>query len=407
MGKRKPYEQSITASNPQAVRVQNRRAVLDLIEHKGPIPRVELAGALGLSPPTVSEVVAELVKAGLVVEAGFGSSTGGRRPVMLRFNDRAGYIVAVNLGGTKSQLATFTLRGEQIDCINTPLPRAQTAEEAVSIIMNDISALTSRGSIPKEQLCAVGIAVPGVVDPESGEVTFAPAIGLKHAALGGLLQSELGLPVIVDNDVNAAALAELEFGEGRQFRSFVLIWIGTGVGAGIVIDGKLHRGYGNFAGEIGYFIVDSALEESRLAAGFGPFEDRVGLPNIIDQMVQQDSSFVRPSELQYKASFEEIIRQSDLGKEPASAIINDLVDSLSKVLVNIMLVIAPDVIFLGGAIGNSADLLLPRLKDRMNVLSPITPQLRITNLAENAGLIGAAALASRHAHKLLLAGIDA
>jgi len=121
---------------------------------------VELAGALGLSPPTVSEVVAELVKAGLVVEAGFGSSTGGRRPVMLRFNDRAGYIVAVNLGGTKSQLATFTLRGEQIDCINTPLPRAQTAEEAVSIIMNDISALTSRGSIPKEQLCAVGIAVP-------------------------------------------------------------------------------------------------------------------------------------------------------------------------------------------------------------------------------------------------------
>ena len=303
MDKRSYFRQSITASNPQAVRAQNRRAVLDLIEHKGPIPRVALAGALGLSQPTVSEVVAELVKAGLVVEAGFGDSTGGRRPVMLRFNDRAGYIVAVNLGGTKSQLATFTLRGEQIDCINTPLPKAHTAEEAVSIIAEDIEALTSCGNVPKEQLSAVGIAVPGVVDPETGEVTFAPAIGLKHAALGSLLQSKLGLPVVVDNDVNAAALAELEFGEGRQFRSFVLIWIGTGVGSGIVIDGKLHRGYGNFAGEIGYFIVDSALEESRLAAGFGPLEDRVALSNVIERMAQQDAAFLRPSDLHYQAAF--------------------------------------------------------------------------------------------------------
>jgi len=381
--------------------MQNRRAVLRLVECEGPIPRVAVAEALGLSQPTVSEVVAELAEVGLVVEAGLGDSTGGRRPVMLRFNDEAAYILAIDLGGTESQLAIFTLGGREIDHMSAPLPRAASAREAVELLGRHVRTILGRDKVSDDRLGAVGVAVPGVVDPVSGEVTFAPALGWREAALRSMLEEELGLPVVIDNDVNAATLAELQFGKSRQYRNFVYVWIGTGVGAGLIVDGKLYRGHGNFAGEIGYMIVGTQ-DRSWTPAGFGPLEGKVALSHVVERVVGQGAGVLPLSEEDYRAVFERLLKEFEAGQEPALEIVTDLVESLSRALINVMLVVAPDVIFIGGPLGQSATLLIPHLGRRMTELSPIVPELRVASLGENAGLVGAAALASGHAQELIL-----
>ncbi|HHY46586.1 MAG TPA: ROK family transcriptional regulator [Firmicutes bacterium] len=389
------------SATPQSARIQNRRAMLELIEREGSISRVALADFLGLSQPTVSEVVAELVKAGLVLEVGLGSSRGGRRPVMLKFNDEVGYVVAIDLGGTQSRLALFTLGGRQVARDYGVLPRAETPAKTVRLLGDQVRSLISKSAVPYDRVYSVGVAVPGVADPATGEVKLAPALGWQEAPVGSYLSEELGLPVYIDNDVNAAALAELRFGAGRSIPTFVYVWIGTGVGAGLVIDGRLHRGFGNFAGEIGYLVVDtpSPLEGQE---GFGQLERRVALSRIVERMVAEGVASPPASEHEYRLAFEGLLAQAEHLEEPATSILNELIETLSRALVNVMLVVAPNVIFLGGPIGSFAERLIPLLEQRMHGLSPIVPVLRVSGLAEEAGLIGAAALASTQAKELLL-----
>lgn len=401
---------SLNSATPQSARAQNRRAVLELIEHERAVSRVALAQSLGLSQATVSEVVGELVRAGLVLEVGLGRSRGGRRPVMLKFNDEAGFVVAVDLGGTESRLALFTLGGRLLTRESGPLPLASTPVEAVQVLADQIRRLIGKSTAPPDRVCTVGMAVPGVADPISGEVRLAPALGWQQAPIGSLLTDSLGIPVYIDNDVNAAALAELRFGAGRSISTFVYVWIGTGVGAGLVIDGRLHRGFGNFAGEIGYLVVDTpSAAEGR--DGFGQLERRVALSCIVERALAEEHAPLPSSEDEYRLAFERLLVRAERRAEPAdrvaAAILDDLIESLSRALVNVMLTVAPEVIFLGGPIGAYAQRLIPFLEQRMKELSPIVPVLRTSGLAQEAGLIGAAALASTQARELLLKRLTA
>ena len=239
-----------------------RRANIERIQafamdHSGPFTRTELIRATGLSAPTVGSLVRHLIGRGLVLDAGAGPSRGGRRPIFMEFNAAYGFVAAIALGAGPTQLAVGDLRGECLAHRSIPTPRDLEPPALLERIAAALRSLLRDSGVPDERLLAVCAASPGLVDRETGTVV-ALAPGLVHwsnVTVGPILTGELGVPVRVENDVNLAVVGEHWKGAARGHDTCAYIHVGTGIGAGILIDGRLHRGHHLMAGEIAFMCM--------------------------------------------------------------------------------------------------------------------------------------------------------
>lgn len=383
------------------VRAGNRRVVLDMIERGGPISRADLARRAGLSMPSVSEIVADLLACGLVVWGGEGASTGGRRPLLLRFNPARAAVLAADLGGTTTALGLFLLDGTCLAEVRFTIPPTAKGQDVVGYLVDAARRLWHGAPAGCPQVLGMGVAAPGVTDPETGEVTLAPAVGWAGTPVRHLLEQELGIPVVVDNDVNAAALAEWRFGDGARYHSFCFVSIGTGVGMGIVLNGRIHRGLFNQAGEIGYMVMGP--EGGSAPGGFGDLESRISLSAVARDYArlagEQPSGDADPEVI-----FRRLVNEAALGRPEAVSLLEELVRLLARAIINIFVVLAPEAIFLGGPISPYVPDLLPRLEAEIRRLVPFRPVLLRSALQQRAGLVGACALASDMVKDSLLSG---
>lgn len=231
-------------------------AVLRLIWQEREISRAEIARRAGLSRSTVSEVVDGLLPTGLVIEAGPGESIGGRRPIILSFQDDACCILGVEMGASHVAVALTDLRGRVTSWEQRPhaVRTDPVSTRALIVEMCDQALKGARGA--SKRLVGIGVAVPSPVDPSHpfalSEVVLPDWGG--HSGLE-MLGKRFGVPVMVDNDANLGALAEQWWGAGRDIRDFAYVKVGTGVGSGHVIGGELYRGSTGFAGEIGHLSI--------------------------------------------------------------------------------------------------------------------------------------------------------
>jgi predicted NBD/HSP70 family sugar kinase len=234
-----------------------RSQVLRLIKDCGQISRAELALRIGLTRPTVSVIVTELSELGLLRETGKGESRGGKRPIMLELKVDACYAIGIDLGddlqirGVLCDLHGKTIRFEELDYENR--------FDSILSVLIKLTAKLATGIQPKK-IKGIGIAVSGIVNTATNEVIKSKTFDIKHRDLAQKLESASGFKVILENRPNAAALAEVEFGAGKNYRSMVYITSGRGVGAGIVIDGKIFRGGFGTAGEIGELLIPVPTE---------------------------------------------------------------------------------------------------------------------------------------------------
>ncbi|HEU5322519.1 MAG TPA: ROK family protein, partial [Methylomirabilota bacterium] len=247
------------------LRRQNLERLLSIvIDQPGAFTRAALIEATGLSAPTVGSLVSHLMRSGIVRDLGAGPSRGGRRPSFMEFNARHGYIAAIDLGPTRTRLAVADLRGEMLahDVVATPLklaPEALLGKLAAALrrVMHD-------AHLPVERLVAVGAGAPGAVAWDTGVVTFAPNLGgWTHVPMRELLERELHVPVILENDVNLAILGERWRGAAKGHETCAYITVGTGIGAGIIVDGVLHRGHHFIAGEIAFMCMGPQYVDTR------------------------------------------------------------------------------------------------------------------------------------------------
>jgi len=237
----------------RAMREVNRSIVLDIIRRGGRVSRTDLARRSALTKPTVSAIVEDLIARGIVQEVGYGKTvaSGGRRARLLEFNDNSAAYLGIRFGVNTTTVAIADARGEIRATRDTASVRGD-ARRSLAEALRSIDELLRESSLPRERLQAVGVSVPGLVDQGAGEVTLAPNLGWSGLPLRSLVQEALGLPVVVDNVTNAGAIAEGRVGAARGVRSFVWVYIGSGIGAGIVIDGQLFHGHRGFSGEIGH-----------------------------------------------------------------------------------------------------------------------------------------------------------
>ncbi|AOS62575.1 ROK family transcriptional regulator [Actinoalloteichus hymeniacidonis] len=243
-------------ANLPLVGTYNRGVVLETIRSSGSISRVELTALTGLTAPTVSNIVRRLIDDELVIEAGQGRSTGGKRRTLLTLNPDACYAVGVRIDPRGAVCVVVDLAGRVVAAARLQ-DSGTTPEEIIRGVAEEIGALLDSAGIDIERVIGVGVAAPGPLDHGRGVVLDPPNMTQWHdVALRDELAAALNLPVMIDNDATAAAVGEHWLGRANQSRNFASIYMGTGIGAGIFIDGQVYRGATSNVGELGHISLD-------------------------------------------------------------------------------------------------------------------------------------------------------
>ena len=238
----------------ETIRDINTTLILNLIRSHQPISRAEVARLTGLQRSTISEIVNELLKKELVIETGAGSSSGGRKPTMMRLNAERFCVFGLSLGVKEVSLAMSDLNGD-ILYRESFLPE-ESPEAMFKIVAEKINRIIDARRHERLHYEGIGITIPGLVDYSTGEILFAPNMGWRHLRAEDYLQTRVRMPVYVDNDANAAAMAELWYDTSTDPpSSLVMVLVSEGVGVGMFVNDEIYRGANGTAGEFGHTVV--------------------------------------------------------------------------------------------------------------------------------------------------------
>jgi N-acetylglucosamine repressor len=235
----------------QQTKAHNRQLVLQTIYDQSQISRADIARMTSLTRTTVSDLVGELIIEGLVEETGQGQSIGGKRPTLLKFVDDSRHLIGVDLASHEFQGAVVNLRGQVVYRITAPV-HDRDGESALTLVYEMIDRLISHTAAP---IIGIGIGSPGLIDPINGIIRYSVNLDWRDLPLAHLLEERYHLPVHLANNCHAAAIAETTFGTNRNASNLVVIKIGRGIAAGIVINGEPYFGESYGAGEIGHLVV--------------------------------------------------------------------------------------------------------------------------------------------------------
>jgi len=241
------------AARSSTIRDINRQIVLNYIRDREPISRAAISRAAELQRSTVSTIVEELKAEGLIEEVGAGESTGGRRPTLLRLRAAGATAVGVDIQPSWTTVAACDLVGRVIE--REEIRNDARPDEMTRRVVECVRSIVGRGG--EAAVAGVGVSLPGLVDPDTGRAVYIPFFRWRDWPIAEDLARETGLVVSVDNDANAAALAELWFGrpEVSEARDFIMVLVAEGIGTGIVFDGQIYRGGHGAAGEFGHMVV--------------------------------------------------------------------------------------------------------------------------------------------------------
>jgi len=314
----------------------NRAAILRLIGLSGPIARTSIAKRLGLSPATVTSITRELIESGIVRTADRAPSRGGRPALLLEIVSRSAHAFGVKIAPDHLVGVVVDLDGDVIEQFEArlDLTAAHGFDAAVAVLggwLDEAAAETP--------LLGVGLGVPGVVDSSSGRVT-SPLIGWSDFALRDALQQELGIAVLVDNDVNTLATAERLYGRGRDVEDFITLTLGRGVGLGIVANGDIYHGHGGGAGEFGH--VTAVVDGPVCSCGKrGCLEAVIGDPALV-AIARGDGTIGK------RQGIAALRRQADAGDADARAIFAEAATVLGQAVANLVNVLSPKLILVSG-----------------------------------------------------------
>ncbi len=377
------YPLTIAAS---AMRDINRSAILEIIRRESPIARSAIAERLGVSLPTVMRIVDELIEDGFVRPLGDTEWSGGRRRSLLEFNADGHVVLGVDMGGTKIYGALSNLGGCVLDELTIGRHGTQ-GEDSFTALATLIDTLLASPKLEGRRVRGIGVGAPGITLHNEGIVKWAFTLHWQDFPLKARLSERYQLPITVDNDVNLAALGELWFGAGQNCQNMIVIAIGTGIGAGIIIDGALYRGSNEASGEIGNMLPGVRfLGQNYL--DFGALETVASGTGIASRARAALKGRRSPQDLESLLA-EDVFDAARQGQKWAWNLINDTVDYLAVSIANLAVSFDPELIVLGGGVSRSADLLVGPILQRLQGAIPSIPRLVVSSLGLRAGVMGA------------------
>lgn len=335
-----------------AIKRVNRNLVLNLVKSAGPLSRRDIVRRSGLSAATVTNLTAELIAEDLVHEMGPGESTRGRPPVLLRLNNRAGFVVGVKVMEDALAAVVTDLDAEVLASRSDPLrdrrnPDAKSSidpADAVASITEIVELVLGDAGVDRSAVLGVGLGLAGVMDGQAGKVVYSPFFSWRDVDLAGPLSRRLGMSVILENDVNALTIAEQWFGHGHDHDHFCVVTVGSGVGLGLVVNGQFYRGVGGGAGELGHITL--------VERGPTCYCGKTGCL----EMLASDRAVLRTAEAVLPASdhggdtltLADLIRRAERGDETARGLLAEAGHWLGIGIANVVNLFNPGLVIIGG-----------------------------------------------------------
>lgn len=385
----------------QLMKSMNRSIILNMIREHGPISRAEIAKQSRLTPPTVSNIVKELIQTQFVIETTQGVSKGGRKPTLLEINADHFYIIGVDVGTFQMNFVVTNLFGDLKDTTQKTIPSYPSQEDILATMKKGIRELLTSGKSAPEKFLGIGIGMHGIVDPVEGVSSFAPSFQLYDIPIKAELEKEFDMIVKVENDAKTMTLGEYWFGNGNDADNMVGVNVGNGIGAGMMINGKLFHGENNIAGEIGHITIDLSGPKcpcgnygclQTLAAGPAIAERarkelKAGKPSKIRELVDHDIEKV-DGRIVYEAA--------SAGDEFSIELLNQTGRYLGIGLTNLIHTLNPKRIIIGGGVSKAGDYLMDGIKETIHTRG-LTNKAKETHivlskLGEHASAIGACVL---------------
>ncbi len=354
---------------------------MGLIRDRGPVSRAQIARETGLSKPTVSLALTSLESSRLVREAGRSSGGKGPSAILYELNPSAGWVVGIDVGRHWLRAAIADLTG-RIVSRRDERARVKSAAELIRQIGEVAHALATDAGIRWRQVTVATVGSPGVFHPEIGQVALAHSLpGWGRQGLVEAVRRELGTNVLLENDVNLAALGEQWHGLGRGVDDYVYLHLGTGVGLGIVIGGELHRGHSGAAGEVGYLPLVGTDPVQPRSRRRGALDEMAGASALVDR--------ARRIGMTPPLTAKSVFESAREGDAKARRIVEFESDRIALTIAAVTAVLDPELVILGGGIGSNGDLLLEPVVAKLRAVSPFRPRIEISSLRQDATLHGA------------------
>jgi predicted NBD/HSP70 family sugar kinase len=377
------------------IREYNRWLVANLLRREGPLSRVDIAARLGLSAPAVSRIVETLIGEGYVEEIGLGPASVGRRPRLLQVRADAGTALAIDLRRvTQVEVGIVDIMGRLHASKSADLPSCDP--EAVVATIGDLADAVRAevaGVLPAPM--GAGLACPGVIDFDKGRVEYSAHLGWRSVPIRDLLAARLGLPVFVDTDCNAPALAESWLGAGTAVNHLVYLGLGPGLGIGIVISGVLYRGVSGVAGELGHTVIQAEGGRLCRCGSSGCVETLLSDEAIVELAREEAAGTDSPLASTRPLTVAAVFEAAAAGDAVAQRVAERVASYADAVVVSVLNLLNPELVIIDGARA-MVEALLPSVRRAAEerALPLVGRDLRIEapSLGEKTVLVGSAML---------------
>jgi predicted NBD/HSP70 family sugar kinase len=376
------------------IRDFNVSLLIELVRRAGSISRAELARQSQLSAPTVSAIVDHLMKRGIVVETTTAPSSGGRPPVLLSVDPKAGYVVGIKLRGDGVTTVVCDLDAQIVSSNERYVPLVGEPMAALVAIEEETRRALRDAAVPASKVLGVGIGLSGVIDSSAGVCRFSHLLQWHDVELAAPLRRRLGLPVWVENDVNTLAVAEKWAGDAHAARDFLTLSVGRGIGLGIVVDRSLYRGAHGAGGEFGHMIVEPG----------GP-KCECGRYGCLEAMVGEGALRRRVSERKgYDVSRDDLLALVELGDSATLDVVDSAGRKLGLAVANVVTLLNPELLIIcgeGTSLGSPfIDPIVSAVREQTFADLGRQLEIKIQSWGDEAWAVGAATLVLRESFNL-------
>ncbi|MFJ9318435.1 ROK family transcriptional regulator [Streptomyces globisporus] len=380
-----------TPGTPRVLRAMNDRAALDLLLEHGPLSRTRVGKLTGLSKPTASQLLARLEAAGLVVATGTSEGRPGPNAQLYTVNPRAAHVAGLDVNGQRIVAAVADVTGATVGQFELATP-GRRADSVVRQVADALDGAVKDAGLTRADVHRIVIGTPGAFDPGTGRLRYASHLpGWHSPTLLDELAAFLPMPVEYENDVNLVAVAEQRLGAARGHEDFVLLWNEEGLGAALVINGRLHRGFTGGAGEVGFLPVPGTpLVRQVVKANSGGFQELAGAQAV--PRLAQALGIDTPQQPHAKVAAELLARAADAYEEDEALteLLRQYAQRLATGLASVTAVLDPGLIVLsGGAVAAGGEILRSLIQSELAELAASRPRLVVGEIDRTPVLRGA------------------
>nr|WP_127359408.1 ROK family transcriptional regulator [Actinacidiphila soli] len=378
-----------TPGTPRVLRAMNDRAALDLLLEHGPLSRTRIGKLTGLSKPTASQLLARLEAAGLVVATGTTAGRPGPNAQLYAVNPTAAHVAGLDVTAERIRAAVADITGKVAGEFELPTP-GRRAQGTVEQVLQAVDGAAKAAGVLRGDLHRIVIGTPGAFDPSTGRLRYASHLpGWHSPALLEELAAALPVPLEYDNDVNLAAVAEQRLGAAKDHEDFVLLWNEGGIGAAIVLGGRLHRGWTGGAGEVGFMPVPGTPLVRHVAkANAGGFQELAGCNAVL--RFARELGLPEPQGSLADAAAALVSEAAGAEDGPYAELLHRFATGLAVGLASLVTVLDPELIVLsGGVVAAGGENLRALVRTELAELAVPRPRLVLGTVQEHPVLCGA------------------